>query len=226
MKGGAVDTWHERLARVVRGMNASPHPHLKGAAPKDVTPENKVLDFALTKQAALDLQHNDEVVTQREKRLGSAGVYRVQEPWNKFERSFKPRFGDKVHEVARIEGGTVVDSEGKRDPITFVKQVPRGSVSVTSGQFARRGSAQVEGKKRALLETYANKVVRHIGRGNTMELWRVGDLMKKQRAFNDKAREAGINMKSKIAIFLRAFPEQFTVTTSGAGGEATVTVTA
>ena len=68
------------------------------------------------------------------------------------------------------------------------------------------------------------KVVRHIGRGNDMPLWQVGEFMKRQRAFNDRAREAGINMKSKIANFLRAFPELFTVTTSTEGGEATVTV--
>ena len=57
-----------------------------------------------------------------------------------------------------------------------------------------------------------------------MELWRVGDFMTKQRGFNDRAREAGINMKSKIANFLRAFPEYFTVTTSTEGGVANVTV--
>ena len=82
----------------------------------------------------------------------------------------------------------------------------------------------MEVKKRALLETYAKKVVRHIGRGNDMELWRVGEFMKRQRGFNDRAREAGINMKNKIANFLRAFPELFTVITSTEGGEATVTV--
>ena len=57
-----------------------------------------------------------------------------------------------------------------------------------------------------------------------MELWRVGEFMKRQRGFNDRAREAGINMKRKIANFLRSFPELFTVTTSTEGGTATVTV--
>ena len=32
-----------------------------------------------------------------------------------------------------------------------------------------------------------------------MELWRVGEFMKPQRGFNDRARESGINMKNKIA---------------------------
>ena len=57
-----------------------------------------------------------------------------------------------------------------------------------------------------------------------MELWRVSEFMKRQKGCNDGARESSINMKSKIANFLRAFPELFTVTTSTEGGVANVTV--
>ena len=203
------------------GPDASPHPHLMGSAPEDVNGTNKVLEFGLTKKAALDLQHNDEIIRERDKRLQSAGAFRAQEPWDKFERSFKPRYGDKVHEVAAIEpGSVVVDTQGKREAAKLLRPVPRGSADARPGQFARRGSAQVDAKKRALLEPFAKKVVRLIGRGNDMELWRVGEFMKRQRGFNDRAREA----KSKIANFLRAFPELFTVTTSTEGGTANVTV--
>ena len=66
------------------------------------------------------------------------------------------------------------------------------------------------------------KVVRHIGRGNDMPLWQVGEFMKRQRAFNDRAREAGINLKNKIANFLRAYPERFTVHTTTDGGAVTI----
>ena len=222
-KGGDMERWHERLTRVVRGMNASPHPHLMGSAPKDVNGENKVLEFGLSKKAAFDLQHNDDIIRARDKKLEAAGAYRAQEPWQKFERSFKPRFGDKVHQVATVEGGIVTDTQGKKEAVKLVRPVPRGSTDARPGQFVRRGSAQVEVKKRALLETYAKKVVRHIGRGNEMELWRVGVFIKTQRGFNDRAREAGINMKSKIANFLRAFPELFTVQTTMDGGTVTVT---
>ena len=116
----------------------------------------------------------------------------------------------------------MVDTQGKKEPVKLVKPVPRGSADARPGQFARRGSAQVDAKKRALLEPFALKVVRHLGRGNEMELWRVGELIKQQRGFNDRAREAGINMKSKIANFLRAFPELFTVQTTMDGGTVTV----
>ena len=220
-KGGAMDKWQERLARVVKGMNASPHSHLMGSAPKDVD-DNKVLTFALTQKAALDLVHNDKIIRARDKKLETTGAFRVQEPWSKFERSFKPRFGDKVHTVAEINGGVVTDTQGNKEAVKLVKPVPRGSVDARPGQFVRRGSAQVDAKKKAILDSYAKKVVRHIGRGNEMELWRVGVFMKKQRGFNAAAKEAGINMKSKIANFLRTFPERFTVQTTADGGTATV----
>lgn len=92
---------------------------------------------------------------------------------------------------------------------------------VRPGQFTRRGSVQVDKKKRAILEPYAKKVVRHIGRGNDIELWRVGEFMKRQQGFNDRARESGINMKSKIDNFLRDFPDLFTVQTTADGGTVT-----
>ena len=129
-----------------------------------------------------------------------------------------------MHTVSEIKGGVVTDTQGNKEAIKLVKPVPRGSVDARPGQFVRRGSAQIDTKKRVILDSYAKKVVRHIGRGNEMELWRVGVFMKKQRGFNAAAKEAGINMKSKIANFLRAFPELFTVTTSTEGGVANVTV--
>ena len=223
MKTGSTEDWADRLTRVTRGMNNAPHEHLLGEAPNSV-PSNKQLQFHLQKQAAYDLQHNHIIRNQRERRLEESGAYRIQEKPKKFERSFHPRYGDTVHTLAKIEDGQAVPTDGARHNPKFVLPVPRGSSSVRTGPFARGGSAQVEAKKRSLLEPFAKKVVRHIGRGNDMELWRVGEFMKKQRNFNDKAREAGINMKSKIANFLRAFPELFTVTTPSAGGEATVTV--
>ena len=90
--------------------------------------------------------------------------------------------------------------------------------------ISRGGSAQIEAKKRAALEPFAKKVTSHVGRGDEMALWQVGEFMKKQRGFHDRAREAGINISSKIANCLRAFPESYTVTTSSEGGEATVTI--
>ena len=75
-----------------------------GSAPKDVN-ENKVLQFRLMEQDIDDRKHNEEINQKRAKQLEKDGAYRIEEPVSKFERSFKPRFKDKVHQVDRIEGG-------------------------------------------------------------------------------------------------------------------------
>ena len=56
-----------------------------------------------------------------------------------------------------------------------------------------------------------------------MQLWRVGEFMKTQQGFDDTAREANLNLKSKIANFVRAFPDLFAVKTTAQGGPVAVT---
>ena len=65
----------------------------------------KVLQFRLMEQGLDDRKHNVDINQKRAKQLERVGAYRVEEPISKFERSFKPRFSDKVHQVDRIEGG-------------------------------------------------------------------------------------------------------------------------
>lgn len=222
MRTGSTDTWADRLAKVTRGQNTAPHEHLLGEAPDSVA-SNDQLHFHLQKQAAHNLQHNQSIVRRREQRLEESGADRIQERPRKFERSFKPIYGDTVHTLEKIEDGLAVDTDGARHNPMCVLHVPRGSTSAMSSPFSRRGSAKTEARKRAVLEPFANNVTSHLGKGNEMALWEVGEFMEKQR-FSDKAREAGINMESKITSCLRAFPERFTVTTSSEGGEATVTL--
>ena len=82
---------------------------------------------------------------------------------SKFERSFKPRFSDKVHQVDRIEGGRVVDEEGKSHPMMFVRAVPAGSAPTEPrDRFVRRGSAQVENRRQIILRKFADKVATEI----------------------------------------------------------------
>ena len=221
MKTGSTETWAERLPKVTRGMNNAPHEHLLGEAPNSVG-SNDQLQFHLQKQAAQDLAHNQTIMHKRERKLEENGAYRLQEKPRKFERSFYPRYGDRVHTLATIEDGQAVSTDGERHNPKFTLSVPRGSASVESSPFARGGSAHAQAKKRRLLEPYAKQVARHIGRGNSMQLWRVGEFMKTQEGFDDKAREANLNIKSKIANFLRVFPTLFTVKTTAQGGHVAV----
>ena len=223
MKTGSTDTWADRLAKVTRGQNNAPHEHLLGEAPNSVA-GNDQLQFHLLKDAAHDLQHNQVIVQQREKRLTDMGAYRTQEKPRKFERSFQPRYSGAVHTLDRIERGEAVSTDGARHNPKFVLPVPRGSAAVLSERHSRTGSAQVEDKKRRILGEYARKVARHFGEGDA-EVWRVGEFLKRTGGFVAASREANLNQKPRVANFLRTCPERFTLNTSAAGGVASVTVT-
>ena len=154
------------------------------------------------------------------------GAYRVEEPVTKFDRSFKPRFSDEVHQVARVEGGTVVDTEGKRHPTKFVHPVPSESAPVEPrDRFARRGSAQVQSKRQVILRTYATNIAKEIRKaGGSLELWRVGTFLKQMGGFDLASREAGLSQKGLVANFLRTFPAKFKLDVPAAGGLASVSL--
>ena len=113
---------------------------------------------------------------------------------------------------------------GNRHSTKFVLAVPKTSTNVRSTQFTRGGSAQVEQKKRRLLQTYATSVAALIrASGGELELWRIGDRLKRMgNGFSIAAREAGLNQKGVIASFLRAFPERFELNIPRQGGKSTV----
>ena len=104
----------------------------------------------------------------------------------KFDRRFKPRFSYDVHQVARVQGGTVVDTEGKRHPTKFAHPVPSESAPVEPrNRFVRRGSAQVQAKRQVVLKTYATSIAKDIRKaGGTLELWRVGTLLEQMGGFD------------------------------------------
>ena len=215
--------WAMKLDAAVSGQNKAPHGHLMMSAPNEVQ-GNDVLQFALKQEGARAQEHNEGIAEKRAERLERDGAYRVEEPITKFTRSFKPRFSDKVHQVAAVDGGTVIDTEGNRHSTKFVQAVPKSSANVRSTQFTRGGSAQVEQKKRRLLQNYATSVAALIrAAGGELELWRIGDRLKRMGpGFSIAAREAGLNQKGVIASFLRAFPERFELNIPREGGKATV----
>ena len=218
-------TWDKALDKVVRGQNAAPNSHLAGSAPNDVK-DNKLLQFRLKEQGADDRDHNIEINQKRAKQLERSGAYRIEEPVSKFERSFKPRFSDQVHQVDHIERGKVIDEEGRSHPMKFVRAVPASSApTVPRDRFTRRGSAQVENKRQVVLRKYATNIAKEIRKtGGTLELWRVGTMLKQMGGFDLASREAGLSQKGLIANFLRVFPAKFKLDIPRAGGMASVSL--
>ena len=218
-------TWADALAKVVRGQNAAPTTHLSGSAPNDVK-DNDVLQFRLKEQGADDRDHNVEINEKRAAQLKRDGAFRVEQPVTKFERSFKPRFSDEVHKVAHIDGGRVTDTKGAVHPTKFVHPVPATSANTQPrDQYVRRGSAQVDAKRRQILQPFVNTVLAEIRKaGGTLELWRLGSFLKKRAGFAIASRQAGLSQASVIASFLRTFPARFKLDIPQAGGTASVSI--
>ena len=167
-----------------------------------------------------------EVNEKRAKQLERSGAYRIEEPVSKFERSFKPRFSDKVHQVDRIERGKVIDEEGRSHPMKFVRAVPASSAPTEPrDRFVRRGSAQVENRRQVILRKFADSVAKEIRKaGGTLELWKVGNFLKQFGGFAIASREAGLSQKGLIANFLRVFPRRFKLDIPAAGGTSSVSL--
>ena len=125
LKTGSTEDWAERLTKVTRGMNDAPHEHLLGEAPNSVA-SNDQLQFHLQKQSAQYLVHSQAVVRQRHKRLEDNGAYRLQEKPKKFERSFHPIYGDRVHTLANIQDGEAVSTDGARHNAKLYSQSREG----------------------------------------------------------------------------------------------------
>ena len=83
--------WASVLQRAADAYNDTVHTHLIGRAPDDVKGDD-TLQFDLRSQAARDIAHNDALISARARRLEHFGNFRVEQPQNKFERSFHPRF--------------------------------------------------------------------------------------------------------------------------------------
>ena len=126
----------------------------------------------------------------------------------KYTRSFKPRWSDQLHGVKSFEGAEVTDSTGKTHLTKFTQPVPEDTTEDA-------GATTIEQKRSVQTEEKIQ------GTKGEMPLGTLGQKLNPQ-GFLDAGRRAGINMKSPLANFLRAFPEHFQMITSAKGGDSRV----
>jgi Integrase core domain len=147
--------WAALVPRAVEAYNSSVHSSLVGRAPEDVK-DDEDLQFILTKKAADNIQTNQALLQGRAARLERLGAFRDELPHKGFERSFQPRYGDEVHAVDLVKGGTVY-SDGKAYPTRHVLAVPAHS-NVTSAASMQGGSHQTDRFRLRQLEPFANEL--------------------------------------------------------------------
>ena len=167
--------WATALPDTVAGMNDTVHSTLQGHTPEQV----KDLQFELRAQAGDDLIRNHEIIEARGKKLQQQGAFRPADAKRTFQRSFQPRFSDQVHQVAAVEGSSVIDEHGRRFATKRVLAVPAGSEHIAPGaaQGMRGGSALIDNIRKAALQPYAHGLEEFLGL-DTYTMARVVNKMK------------------------------------------------
>jgi len=153
--------WASVLQRAADAYNDTVHTHLIGRAPDDVQGD-QTLQFDLRWQAGKDLAFNDALVEARARRLEHYGAFRVEQPQNKFERSFHPRFSDEVHKIKEVKGPWVIDEDGHQFPTRHVQAVPGHSEAInTEGMHG--GSEQTDRLRLQTIEPYKQRISDFLG---------------------------------------------------------------
>lgn len=160
---GDQDTdWAANLQKTVDGYNATIHSSLQGRTPEEVE-DDPELQFALRRATSEALVHNSNVLEHRDEKLTNKGAFRVQDPKRPFIRSYQPRYGDTVHEVAKVQDGLVTDAEGKVFKSRHALAVPSGSLPTTNTEQMRGGNAIMERKQVATLQPFKERISNFIG---------------------------------------------------------------
>ena len=139
------------------------HHGLVGRAPDDVASDDN-LKFILKERAANAIQHNQAIIEARGRRLEQKGGFRNELAAGPrgFERSFKPRYDDQVHRVAKVVGGTVFSETGEAHATRHVLAVPSTTGAVaTEGMHG--GSDQTDRLRLKTIEPYKDRISTYLG---------------------------------------------------------------
>ena len=189
--------WAEHLQTVVKGYNETVHGSLQGRTPEEV-PDDQELQFALRRANSEAMVHNANVLHARDDKLNAKGAFRVQDANRAFGRSYQPRYGDAVHEVAKAERGYVTDEAGNVFKSRHTLAVPSGSADVTHTEEMRGGSAQTDRIQRETVAPFKRQVLDFLGDGPK---W-IHELAEHMKAIGmQPLMRAGLNYKKALLIF-------------------------
>jgi len=161
---GGTRNWASFVAQAANAYNETDHFALIGRNPDEIASDNDA-KFLLSERAAQGIQHNQREIEQRGKRLEQLGAFRNENPHEGrgFERFRKPRYGDEVHRVNEVVGGTVI-SNGIAYPTRHALAVPAASTR-TAAQDLRTGNPVLDNQRREALEPHKANIAAFIGAG-------------------------------------------------------------
>ena len=153
------------VADAVHACNETVHTGLMSRSPAAVA-KDKDAQFLLRERAADDLQTNEKQIEKRGAKLERQGAFREELPPKEDmdkERSFLPRYGDQVHRVDKVVGGTVFSGD-KPYPTRHVLPVPAASAPADSAPLRTR-ETQRDKERLAKLEPFRQRIRDFIGNG-------------------------------------------------------------
>jgi len=131
--------WDKFVQETEDGYNESVHGHLLGS-PDDTEGDSKtakINQFVLQQKNAEAFETNHDKAEKRMEAVREAGAFREAKKQESFSRGFKPQFGE-VRQVREVKAGQVVDTEGKRVPVSVVKPVPADTQEIEVPDFRGR----------------------------------------------------------------------------------------
>ena len=180
-----------------------------GMSPNDAAADDKqgrVERFKLMQENAANFEHNHEVTERKMEDLKKQGAFRQALGSTAFDRSFKPNFGPK-REVATVERGQVVDTQGRRVAVNEVTVVPAGGVDAPLPDMRGRGLRDQRIKDN--LQSYAKDLWDALG-DNELALTAASRLMSEEFA---RARPSTL----LFSDFVRLYPTLFATSGTGQG---------
>ena len=157
--------WNQLVPDAVHAVNETVHKGIISRTPAQVA-KDKDAQFLLRERAANDLQTNEKQIEKRGAKLERQGAFREELPPKEDmdkERSFLPRYGDQVHRVDKVVGGTVFSGD-KPYQTRHVLPVPVASAPANSALLRTR-EAQRDRERLAKLEPFRQQIQDFVGNG-------------------------------------------------------------
>jgi hypothetical protein len=161
------ESWVGAFRKACDAMNRRPLDHLLGARPVDVE-HNPELRYSLNYQAGEEARQLTGQLEAQEARLRQAGAFRTLLPRGRFDKTGKPRWSAEVHQLAGIEHGWAVGTDGARERVRFTLPVGKDSRSVRLPQAVAGGDNARDALRREKLKPYIEALAAHLGAARCM----------------------------------------------------------
>ena len=207
--------WAERLAIVTKQYNNTQHPTIRGEPAEFNTEGHDVIRFMALADNAEKLQHNQNLLVKRTKKLEDLAGFRVPIGAPKaFQRGFKQRYSSDVHLVKEIKGSVVEAEDGKKIDVKRVLPVHEASDRAEAG-FAL-GDERIQNKKDKLVDLmvllYASMDV-----GESKSVYSASTELRRQMGedYKNTLSSVGFSGKGALVKAIRLFDNEFEVDSRG-----------